>query len=100
MTFRTRAAHTACGDAMSRDTWDDDGDEREARRDGRRRRRRRRHRSGRMISADERAYREAQRRAKARIGFFAHLIAYAGVNMLVLAESRGRSLPMAIAWGI
>ena len=85
---------------MSRDSWDDDGDEREARREGRRRRRRRRHRSGRPISPEERAYREAQRRAKARIGFFAHLIAYAGVNMLVLAESRGRSFPMAIAWGI
>jgi len=85
---------------MSRDAWDDEGDDRGARRDGRRRRRRRRHRSGRPISAEERAYREAQRRAKARIGFYAHLIAYAGVNMLVLAESRGRSLPMAIAWGI
>ena len=86
---------------MTRDRWDDSDDHEDSgSRDARRRRRRRRRRSGRPVSDEERAYREAQRRAKARIGFYAHLIAYAGVNMLVLAESRGRSLPMAIAWGI
>ena len=77
-----------------------DDEERDLRRDARRRRRRRRQRAEPLISDEERAYRDATRRAKARIGFYAHLIAYAGVNMLVLAESRGRSLPMAIAWGI
>jgi signal transduction histidine kinase len=85
---------------MARDSWDDE-DEREESRDARRRRRRRRHgRSTPPLSAEERAYREATRRAKARIGFFFHLIAYAGVNMLAFAESGGRSFPMAIAWGI
>jgi signal transduction histidine kinase len=84
---------------MRRERWDDD-DERDARRDARRRRRRRRHRSEPLLSDEERAYRDATRRAKARIGFFFHLIAYAGVNMLAFAESRGRSWPMAIAWGI
>jgi len=84
---------------MTRDSWDDEEDLDDAR-EARRRRRRRRNRSGRPLSAEERAYRDAKRRAKARIGFYAHLIAYAGVNMLVLTESRGRSWPMAIAWGI
>jgi len=88
---------------MARDSWDeeDDRSDREERRDARRRRRRRRHRSGRPLSEEERAYREATRLAKARIGFYAHLIAYAGVNMLVFAESRGRwAWGMVIGWGI
>jgi signal transduction histidine kinase len=83
---------------MTRD-WND-VDDREESRDARRRRRRRRHRSGRPMSAEDRAWRDAQRRAKARIGFYTHLIAYAGVNMLVFAELRFRAVPMAIAWGI
>src|SRR5262249_40811301 len=114
--FRVRAAHTAwhpcslpaqpgsrpeCGEAMTRDSWDEE-DDREASRDARRRRRRRRHRSGPPISAEERAYRDATRRARARIGFYAHLIAYAGVNMLLFAMFRGRIafIGTAIGWGI
>src|SRR5262245_1009808 len=99
MTFWIRPTHTGCGCAMTRDRWDD-ADDRDEARDARRRRRRRRHRSRPQLSPEERAYRDATRRAKARIGFFFHLIAYAGVNMLAFAESRGRSWPMAIAWGI
>jgi signal transduction histidine kinase len=85
---------------MTRDRWDD-ADDRDESRDARRRRRRRRRRSGRPVSAEERAYREAQRRVKARIGFYAHLITYAGVNMLVFVESGGRlRFGMVIGWGI
>jgi signal transduction histidine kinase len=83
---------------MSRD-WDDDADDRDESRDARRRRRRRRHRRGRPLSAEERAWRTAKRRAKARIGFYAHLIAYAGVSMLLFVKSRGFAV-FAIAWGI
>jgi signal transduction histidine kinase len=84
---------------MTRD-WDD-ADDREESRDARRRRRRRRQRSGRPLSAEERAYREAKRRAKARIGFYSHLITYAVVCMLVFAATRGKGVPwIAIFWGI
>src|SRR5438034_3780484 len=87
--FPIRPAHTGwhCGGAMARDSWDeeDDRSDREERRDARRRRRRRRHRSGRPLSDEERTYREATRRAKARIGFYAHLIAYASVCTLMFA---------------
>jgi signal transduction histidine kinase len=85
---------------MARDPWDD-ADDREASRDARRRRRRRRHRFGPPLSAQERAWREAKRRVKARIGFYAHLIAYAGVNMLVFAVAKGKlPIVMTIGWGI
>jgi signal transduction histidine kinase len=85
---------------MARDDWSDDPDEREERRDARRRRRRRRYRSEPPLSAEERAYREAKRRAKARIGFYSHLIAYATVNMAVFAVSRRASIGLALFWGI
>lgn len=83
---------------MTRD-WDD-ADDREESRDARRRRRRRRHRSGRPMTAEQRAWRDAQRRAKARIGFFAHLITYAAVCMLLFIEARPAARPTAIFWGI
>src|SRR4030095_1890683 len=112
--FRNRPAHTGChpwafpwhagshwgsGGAMTRD-WDD-ADDREESRDARRRRRRRRHRSGPQLAPDERAHRDAARRAKARGGFSAHLIAYAGVNMLLPMGPGRRAEPfLLIAWGI
>src|SRR5215468_4935850 len=84
--FQMKAAHTDCGGAMARDSWDED--EREQSRDARRRRRRRR-RSGRPVSDEERAYQDAAHRAKRRIGFFSHLIAYAGVIVLLSIEPGG-----------
>src|SRR5262245_14218820 len=112
--FRFPAAHTGwhpcslpvppgsrpeCGGAMTRDSWDEE-DDREASRDARRRRRRRRQRSTRPLSAEERAYREAARRAKARIGFYTHLLTYAVVCTFILA-ARGRAgLGVAFFWGI
>src|SRR5262245_8120543 len=104
--FRFRSAHTAwhCGGAMSRDAWDDEDDEeddREARREARRRRRRRRNRPGRLWSDEERTYRDAQRVARRRIGFFSHLISYAGVIMM-LAVVAGRAVAgiVATCWGL
>jgi signal transduction histidine kinase len=85
---------------MTRDAWDDDGDDRDARREARRRRRRRRHRPGRMLSTEERAYRDAARRAKARIGFYAHLVAYAVVNLFLFVELRSGARFTALFWGI
>ena len=84
---------------MTRDRRDD-ADDREEAREARRRRRRRRHREERPMSAEERAYREATRRAKARIGFYMHLIAYATVNTALFAVSRGASIGTALFWGI
>src|SRR5262249_29575209 len=76
-------------------------DEREASRDARRRRRRRRRREGRMLTLEERAFRDAARRAKARIGFYAHLIAYAGVFLLLFVEPGPRlAFIVAFACGI
>jgi signal transduction histidine kinase len=98
--FSMQAAHTDRGGAMARDSFDD-ADDRDEAREARRRRRRRRHREGRPLTDEERAWREAKRRVKARIGFYAHLIAYAGVNMLLFATPGRRAGPfLAIAWGI
>ena len=84
---------------MTRNRWDD-ADDPEDSRDARRRRRRRRRRSGRMLSPEQRAYREAKRRAQARIGFYTHLLTYALVCMFLLA-ARGRAgLGVAFFWGI
>ena len=84
---------------MSRHRWDD-ADEPEESRDARRRRRRRRRRSGRLLSPEARAYREAKRRAQARIGFYSHLLTYALVCTFLLA-ARGRAgLGVAFFWGI
>jgi signal transduction histidine kinase len=83
---------------MARDSWDDD--DREDPRDARRRRRRRRRRSGRLLSPEERTYRDAARRARARIGFYTHLIVYATVNMFLFVESRGAARFTALFWGI
>jgi signal transduction histidine kinase len=97
MTFWTPPAHTGCH--MTRDRWDD-ADDRDESRDARRRRRRRRRRSGRPLSVKERAFREARRRAKARIGFYSHLLTYALVCTFLLA-ARGRAgLGVAFFWGI
>ena len=84
---------------MSRDVGDDHGDDREERREARRRRRRRRQR-GRMLTDEERAYQEAKRAAGRRIGFYAHLIAYSGVCMLIFLESPRAAAVMAFGWGI
>jgi signal transduction histidine kinase len=83
---------------MSRD-WDDEPDDHRAQREGRRRRRRRR-RSGRPISDEERAFREAKRAAGRRIGYYAHLIAYATVNMALYVDSKRGALITALFWGI
>ena len=84
---------------MTRDAWDEDGDDRDEQREARRRRRRRR-RSGRPLTEQERAYREAKRRAQRRIGFYAHLIAYATVNMGLFFEFKGAARFTALFWGI
>ena len=85
---------------MTRDSWDDEEDLDDAR-EARRRRRRRRNRSGRPLSAEERAYREAKRRAKARTGFFSHLIAYAGVFMMLnVVAGLTVARIVAVCWGI
>ena len=49
----------------------------------------------------DRVYREAQRRAGARLGFYTHLIAYLAVSALVLVTAGFRpAVIMALSWGI
>jgi len=53
------------------------------------------------LSAEERRYRDAGRRANAKMGFISHLIAYASVFVLVLFTAGFRpAFIMALAWGI
>jgi signal transduction histidine kinase len=50
---------------------------------------------------EDRLYREARRRANARIGFYTHLFAYLAVSALVLVTAGFRpAFVMALAWGI
>jgi signal transduction histidine kinase len=52
-------------------------------------------------TGEDRLYREARRRANARIGFYTHLIAYVAVSVLVLVTAGFRAaFIMALAWGI
>ncbi len=83
---------------MTRD-WDD-ADDGEESRDARRRRRRRRHRSGRPLTPEERAYRDAKRRAQARIGFYSQLVIYAMVSMFLFARGSKAAPWVAIFWGL
>ena len=54
------------------------------------------------LTPEERAYREARRRANAKIGFLTHGIAYLSVLALILVSSRSIrvTLIVATAWGI
>jgi signal transduction histidine kinase len=52
-------------------------------------------------TGEDRLYREARRRANARIGFYTHLIAYLAVFSLVLVTAGFRpAFVMGLAWGI
>ena len=88
---------------MSQDRWHDDRDgapedERPEPRPKPRPRRRRRQRT---LTAEERAYRDAQRRANARVGFTSHLIAYVSVCAFLLFVAGFRpAFIVALAWGI
>ncbi len=86
---------------MSREHWDDPDDRHPGEALRARRRRRRRRRSGRPLTPEERAWREAKRSAGARIGFSAHFVSYASVCTFLLA-TRGFRVAMIVAlgWGI
>jgi signal transduction histidine kinase len=61
----------------------------------------RRRRRRRELTPEERAYREARRRANAKLGFLSHFIAYGAVFVLVLFVAGFRpAFIMALAWGI
>jgi signal transduction histidine kinase len=51
---------------------------------------------------EEQAYREARRRANARLSFYTHLIVYGSVIALILVASRSirAAMVVALAWGI
>jgi len=56
---------------------------------------------GEQVSSEERAYREARRRANAKLGFISHAIAYGAVFLLVLFVAGFRpAFIMGLAWGI
>jgi signal transduction histidine kinase len=75
-----------------RDAWDEMA---EAQRPRRRRRGRR------ELSREERAYREARRRAHAKFGFITHLVAYATVCIfLALVAGIRVGFVVSLAWGI
>ncbi len=59
-------------------------------------------RNRRQLSPEERAYRDARRRANARIGFMTHFIAYVSVLALILVSSHNlrATLIVAASWGI
>ena len=59
-------------------------------------------RKRRELSPSERAYREARRRANAKIGFLTHFICYASVLTLILVSARSFRVTfiVAAAWGI
>jgi len=54
------------------------------------------------LTPREQAYRDARKRANAKIGFITHFIAYASVLSLILVSSRNlrATLIVALAWGI
>ena len=61
----------------------------------------RRQRRGHELTREERTYRDAQRRANAKLGFYSHAIAFGSVFVLVLFTAGFRpAFIMALAWGI
>ena len=61
----------------------------------------RRRRSRTRLTPEERRYREARRRANAKLGFIAHFIAYASVCLFLLFVAGIRpAFIVALAWGI
>jgi signal transduction histidine kinase len=85
---------------MTRDGWVDTPDDRDLEDTRARRRRRRRRRSGRPLSDEERAWREAKRRAKARVGFYFHLVAYAATCTFLFAHGKPKAFPVVLFWGL
>ena len=84
------------GRSLVSDDWDDH----EARRERRPRTRHRRRRK-RQLTEEERLYRDARRRANARMGFYSHLLAYVSVFVLVLFTAGIRpAVFMGLAWGV
>jgi signal transduction histidine kinase len=82
---------------MMRSRWEDQGDRADSARSSRRSRRR----SRRERTPEERAYRAAQRRANARVGFTSHFIAYAAVCTFLLFVAGFRpAFIVALGWGI
>ena len=82
---------------MSRDRWEDPD---EPTPDERPRRHRRR-RSRAPLTAEERAYQGAKRRANARVGFTTHFVAYAVVcTFLLLVAGFRPAFIVALSWGI
>ncbi|MBW2267402.1 MAG: HAMP domain-containing histidine kinase [Deltaproteobacteria bacterium] len=74
------------------DDWDDDARSRPRRHRAKKRER---------LSPEERTYRDARRRANARLGFYSHAIVYAAVFVLVLFVAGFRpAFIMGLAWGI
>jgi two-component system sensor histidine kinase HydH len=81
------------------DDWDDDAPSRPRR--SRRGRQNRGMSKRRPRTPEERAYRDARRRANARLSFYSHLLAYGAVFVLVLFVAGFRpAFIMALAWGI
>ena len=60
----------------------------------------RRRKRRRDLTPEELAYREARRRANARIGFLFHFIPYACTVLFLLAVSRTAALAVGLFWGI
>ena len=74
------------------DAWDDDAEPRGPRRQRRRRR---------GLSAEQRAYREARRRANLKLSFITHFIAYVTVCVFLLFVTGFRpAFIVALSWGI
>ncbi|MCE7946852.1 MAG: hypothetical protein DYG88_05425 [Chloroflexi bacterium CFX4] len=48
----------------------------------------------------EEVRRAAEKRVKKRTEFYQHLIAYVGVNLILIIASSGGALPVAFFWGI
>jgi signal transduction histidine kinase len=88
-----------------RDRYEDEYDELEEREARHPRPRRPGHRSRprrrRDLTPEERAYREARKRANARVGFMTHLVAYGSVCVFLLFVSGFRpAFIVALSWGI
>ena len=85
-----------------RDRFDDEEDFEGGEPRARHPRRRHRRRSGRTaMTPEERAYRDARRRANARVGFMTHLVAYGSVCIFLLFVSGFRpAFIVALSWGI
>jgi signal transduction histidine kinase len=81
------------------DDWDDDAPSRPRR--SRRGRQNHGMRKRPPRTPEERAYRDARRRANARLSFYSHLLAYGAVFVLVLFVAGFRpAFILALAWGI